>query len=136
MSSISNTEESTPNLGALNDALWKIREKLRSQQKILDELKAEREDLELKLMAAMDAQGTEMCKGTYATAVVSSTIMPQVLDWDAFYAYIRRNNAFYLLERRPAAVAYRELMERRRKPLPGTTSFTKRSINLRTRSDK
>lgn len=131
MSNISN-----PSLGALNDALWEIREKQRKMQKELDELAQEREALERRLIDAMDAQGTDQSRGTYATATISESIKPQVEDWDAFWAYIRRTNSFYLLERRAAAVAYRETMERRRKPLPGVKSFVKRSINLRTRSDK
>jgi hypothetical protein len=134
MSSTLNSD--TPSLGALNDALWNIREQQRKLQKQLDGLAQEREDLERRLLDAMDAQGTDQSRGTHATATISESIKPQVENWDEFWAFIRRTNSFFLLERRPAAIAYRETMERRRKPIPGVKSFVKRSITLRTRSDK
>lgn len=124
----------TPSLGALTEALWEAREKQRKLQKQLDALVEEREDLERRLIAAMDAQGSDQTRSTHATATISESVKPNVEDWDTFWAFIHRNKAYYLLERRPAAVAYRELMERRRKPIPGVTSFIKRSINLRNRS--
>ncbi len=125
--------DATPSIGALIDDLHNNREKIRKLEKQVSELKETRDDLEQRLIEAMEAQGIQQSRGAHATATITESTKPSVEDWDLFYAFIKRNNAFYLLERRPASAAYREMMERRNKPIPGVTSFTKRSVSLRSR---
>lgn len=125
--------DATPSIGALIDDLHSNREKIRKLEKQISELKETRDDLEHRLIEAMDAQGVMQSRGAHATATVTESTKPSVEDWDLFYAFIHRTKAYYLLERRPASAAYRELMERRNKPIPGVTSFIKRSISLRSR---
>jgi predicted transcriptional regulator len=126
-------EDATPAVGGLIDELYAKREKIRKLTKEVDALKAERDELELRLLETMDAQGVSMSRSDLATASVSEVIRPVVENWDEFYTWIHRNKAYYMLERRPAAAAYRELMESRRKPIPGVSQFVQRSILLRTR---
>lgn len=84
------------------------------------------------LLAELDAQGTVKATGRKASVSVQETIVPQVEDWDAFYAYVRKNNAFELLQRRPVAEAWREhAMNRRSKTVPGTVPFAKRKVSIR-----
>lgn len=130
---LAHVADATPSIGALIDDLHHNRDKIRKLEKQVSELKEVRDDLELRLIEAMEAQGIQQSRGAHATATITESVKPSVEDWDTFYAFIKRNNAFYLLERRPASAAYRELMERRTKPVPGVTSFIKRSISLRSR---
>ena len=51
--------------------------------------------------------------------------MPVVEDWDAFYRYIKENDAFYLLQRRPSATAFREAFQLEGDTgIPGVTAAT------------
>lgn len=127
-------KESTPAMGEIIDRLYYIREDMKALNKELDELKAERDQLTQQAIEMMDAQGTDQTRSDLATASITETVVPQVEDWDKFYNFINRNKAFYLLERRPASAAYRDLLESRKgRAIPGVSSFTKRNISLRTR---
>ena len=83
------------------------------------------------LMQELHAQGLSKATGLKARIGVAESIVPQVEDWDRFYAFIRKNNAFELLERRPAAAAYRERAgSRKDKTVPGVVPFVKRKLSL------
>lgn len=126
--------DATPSIGALIDDLHATREKIRGLNKEVEALNSQKANLETRLIEALDAQGVTQSRGASATASISETIIPQVKDWDRFYAFIARNKAYYMLERRPAAAAYREALElRKNRPIPGVESFTKRTISLRSR---
>jgi hypothetical protein len=126
-------EDATPAVGLLIDELHAKREAIRKLTKQIDKLKAERDEFELRLLETMDAQVVTMSRSDKAVASISEIVKPVVENWDEFYTWIHRNKAYYMLERRPAAAAYRELMETRKRPLPGVSQFVQRSILLRTR---
>lgn len=87
--------------------------------------------LELELLIRLDEQGMEKASvKNVGTASINETVLPQVVDWDAFYAYILENDALFLLQRRPAAAAYRELLESG-DTIPGVEPYTQRQIGLR-----
>lgn len=111
------------NLKALKEEKKEIEEQLR--QKVGEILAAEEE-----LMDAMDAQGVKKSTGECATASISTTTVPNVENWDAFYEYIHENRFYHLLERRPSAVACRELFETKGF-IPGVIPFNKRRLNVR-----
>lgn len=131
-------KETTPptaalSLGALIDYDCELRERIRVLTKQVDELKEERDKLEIQILETMDAQGVTQSRGAKATASVSETVVAHVRDWDRFWGYIARTKQFHLLERRPANGAYRELLAQRNgKEVPGVEPYPKRSINLRT----
>ena len=60
---------------------------------------------------------------------LTSSTVPTVKDWDAFYAWIKKNNAFFMLERRPSVTGYRDVLASG-KAIPGVESFTKIKLNL------
>lgn len=132
---MANAKKSTAALDTLIDDIYDIRNEIKALNKQVDELKANKETMELKLIDMMDSVGTDQSRSSVATATISETTVPQVTDWDAFYRFIKRNNAFYMLERRPAAVAFREtLAQRKNRAIPGVSSFTKRSVGIRVRA--
>jgi len=127
--------DTTPALGTLIDNLNSIRERRRELDKKLKAVAEEYKAVEADLLAALDAQGIEQSRGSSATATISENVVPQVEDWEKFHRFLLRNKALYLLERRAAAAAYREMLEQRKgRAIPGVVSFTKRTINLRSRS--
>lgn len=120
-------------IGEEIDHLWKLREDIRVLEDKIKEKKAVLEEKSDALMARLRTEGMDMARGQRATVSIKETVVPQVENWDEYYRFIRRNNAFHLLERRAAAAPYRELLEDRKgKPIPGVVPWTKRTLNLRT----
>ena len=117
-------------MGALIDKMSTVRDQRRIVAEQDKKLKEEYDGLEIQLMDVFDKQATSKGEGKKASASVSNSIIPNVVDWDAFYAYILKNKFTHLLQRRPSTEACRELFETKGK-IPGVEPFTKRTINLR-----
>jgi hypothetical protein len=107
-----------------------IREEKRKMKAREKELNEEWRTLELEAMIRLDDQGMDKASSKRGTISIGETVLPQVVDWDAFGEHIIENDALYLLQRRPAAAAYRELLESG-ETVPGVEPYTQRSINLR-----
>lgn len=107
-----------------------IREEKRKIKAVEKELNERWRSLEMELLIRLDDQGMEQAKTKEGTASINETVLPQVVDWDAFNAHILENEALFLLQRRPAAAAYRELLDSGEK-VPGVEPYTQRSIGLR-----
>lgn len=107
-----------------------IREEKRKIKAREKELNEEWRSLELEALIRLDDQGMDKASSKRGTISVGENILPQVVDWDAFGEHIIENDALYLLQRRPAAAAYRELLESG-ETVPGVEPYTQRSINLR-----
>jgi hypothetical protein len=119
-------------IGAEIDRLFDMRAEIDELNQTIKEKKAVFAEEEKTILDRMDAEGTPRSGGKKANVSVTELVVPQVIDWDEFYKYISRNKAFHMLEKRPSAGAYREIMTQRTKPLPGVVPFTKRSLSLRT----
>jgi chromosome segregation ATPase len=119
-----------PTVGSLIDRLHDLREKKRLLNDELKLLDSEYSETEKELMALMDSEGVTKSTGKKASAGISESIHPDVIDWDAFLAYIHKNKFYHLLQRRPSSTACRELFETKGK-IPGVEPFVKRTINLR-----
>jgi hypothetical protein len=124
----------TLSLGACIDSLYKVRAKRLEQQHKVEELAKEEERVREHLLTVLNEGKMEGAKGRLATAAISRTTIPIVKDWDAFVAYVRKNNAFDLIERRPAKLAFRERLEAKQS-VPGLEPFVVVSISL-TKSSK
>lgn len=120
------------NPGAVIAELHSIRTQITEQGKVVDALKAKRDTIELELLALLKEQGVVRTATQTHTASITEDVVASVVDWDAFYKYMARENKLYMLQRRPSNTAYRdELDAREGKPIPGVESFTKRGISLR-----
>ncbi len=122
--------------GELVNAIWALREEIRAQTQVLEAMDVRKKSMEEELVKVMDSQKVEQVRGEKATATITPTIVAQVKDWTRFYSFIRKHDAFHLLERRPAHAAYRELMEKRKAPVPGVESFEKRTLSIRVKGEK
>lgn len=115
--------------GNLIDQIFELRERIRELDRQSQSLKDEKTTLEDQLLKDLDAQGVQSVSGRRATASISENIVPSIEDWDSFHAFIRKNNAFYLLQRRANPAPYRELIQQRRgRKIPGVTSVTLRTF--------
>ena len=117
-------------VGAKIDALHALREDKRQLEELLKAKAQEIDLMENELIELMDQQNISKSTGTKATVSITTSTKPSVEDWDAFYAYIRRNKYYHLLERRPSVTGCRELFDTKGK-IPGVVPFTQRKLNIR-----
>jgi hypothetical protein len=110
--------------------LVEVREERRKISARDKELVEKWRSLEMEALIRLDEQGMEKVTTPSGTAGITETILPQVVDWDAFYAYMQETDSLYLLQRRPAAAAFRELNSSGTE-IPGVTPYTQRAISLR-----
>jgi hypothetical protein len=123
-------------LGKAIDDLYQLREQIREINAKLKPLEEAKKSAEETILGLLDAQGVDKSSGKLATASISETVVAQIEDFDSIWAFARKSNTPQLFERRIANAPFRELLEQRKgKPIPGLQSFTKRTLNLRVRSD-
>lgn len=95
-------------LGATIDLLWSLREERKAADVIVNEIKERESAVEAHLMNNFDKSGLDGAKGKYGLATLKHSTVADVTDWPAFYAYIQKNKAWDLLQKRPAITAIRE----------------------------
>jgi hypothetical protein len=117
-------------IGAKIDMLHELREQKRGLEEQVKVIAQSMQTLEDDLIKQLDAQGVSKSTGLHASVSISTSTVPVVEDWDAFYKFLHRHKYYHLLERRPAVAGCRELLELKGK-IPGVTPFVKRKLNLR-----
>jgi len=126
------SENTSPPLttSAIIAKLAEVRDEKRRIKEREKELIDEWRTLEMELLIRLDEQGMLKASTGIGTASITEVVLPQVTDWDAVYEHIKVTGDFYLLQKRPAAAAFRELLESG-ETIPGMEAYTKRSISLR-----
>lgn len=117
-------------LGSAIDKMLEIRDKRTELSKQDKELKEEFDNLEAIVLQQLREQDTVQGRSKRATATVSEQLIATIEDWESFETYVKENDAFYLLAKRPANAAYKELLQQG-VDVPGLKPFTKLSISLR-----
>jgi len=110
--------------------LVEVRDEKRRIKEREKELTDEWRSLEMELLVRLEEQGMKKASTDDGTASITEVVLPQVVDWDAVYAHIKETDSFYLLQKRPAAAAFRELLDSGEE-VPGMEPYTKKSISLR-----
>lgn len=124
--------EETPNIHLETLAL-KLRDKrdeISNLEKKLAALKEERDHIEKHAATALALIGVKSAQTQYGTLGLSSTKVVTIDDWEAFTEFVTENNAFHLLERRPAQAGCRELMQDGEN-IPGIKPFIKTKLTFR-----
>jgi hypothetical protein len=117
-------------MGMQIDALFKLRERLQEIQQQEKDQQALIDAATATLMETMERDGVSKSTGKLATVSISDTVTGNVVDWDAFGAYVIKNKYLHLLQRRLSDPAIRELFESKGS-VPGVEPFTKRRLNVR-----
>lgn len=121
------TKQRLDNLATQRDVLREAKRTLETQVKELDaQLAANETDI----IEIADEMGLDRFAVGKLTFSISNQVVGNVEDWDALHAYIRENNAFYLLQRRLSNAPYKEILDSG-DSLAGVVPFTKRSLNMR-----
>ena len=124
-----NTSPQVPT-SAIMAQLAEVRDERRRIGERDKELVEKWRSLEMELIVRFEEQGMKKASTEVGTASITETVVPQVVDWDAVYEHIKDTGDFYLLQKRPAAAAFRELQESGVE-IPGMEPYTKKTISLR-----
>lgn len=113
----------------INEQEQELSRKLKPKKEKLDEL-------ETQIIEAMKKEKLTEFGGTGGRLIYNRKAVPTVKDWNELYKYIKKNDAFFLLEKRTSVTAYREILDSGQ-TLPGVETFFKESLTLsRKKGDK
>lgn len=77
---------------------------------------------------AMKEAGTTSFSGLGIQISMRDSTVPQVVDWEKVYRFVKKNNAFDLFQRRLSSSAWKDRMEDRKAPIPGVEPFVKTTL--------
>jgi len=123
-------QKQPPTTAVIIEQMVAVRDERRKISSRDKELVEEFRSLELEMLTRLDEQGMEKASTSAGTASINETVLPQVVDWDAFYQWMIDNDSLHLLQKRPAAAAFRELNDSG-ETIAGVEPYTQRSIGLR-----
>lgn len=112
------------------DEMFMLRERKKGLEAQVKEVGAEITACTEWLLAKYREVGTTTSRGALASATVTETVVPNIIDWGAVSEWIIENDGVYLVHRRVSAGPWKELMDAGTE-VPGIESFTKTSISLR-----
>lgn len=116
------------------NAAIKLRHKLEESRKkasaALKGIEEQIKELDEKIIESLEASDEERVeiKGNIGVRLTRSTV-PSIEDWDEFWAYIKKNNASHMIEKRVGVTAYREQLALG-KQVPGIKPFNKVKVVL------
>ena len=125
-------EASDKKLGDAIDALYAIEARYKEAKAAAEKVEKEYDEADAALRLLMRDAGTTIARGDVAVYSLSPHVVPNVKDWTKFYAWINKNKAPELLQKRVAVEAWRERTEGG-KALPGVEPFTVIKPSLRKR---
>jgi hypothetical protein len=115
--------------GKLADLLYKLRAERGEIEGKAEEVKAEETRIKDFLIETMPKAELSRITGELANAALTRKVVPQVADWDKLYAFIEKNDAFDLLQKRPSELAFKERWEAGVQ-VPGVDQFTVLGISV------
>ncbi len=115
-------------MGACADLLFTTREARLKLQKEVDELAKTEAAVREHIINNLPKTDTG-ASGKLARVSVVTKQVPQVKDWDKFYAFVKKTGQFDLVQRRLADTAIRERWDNG-KEVPGVEAFGAVSVSL------
>lgn len=110
-------------LGACADALYTIRQERLKAQKVVDELETNEKAIKAHVIDTLPKSNASGIAGKLARVTVTTKTIAQVQDWPSFYAYVAKNKAFEMLQKRLGDAAIQERWDAGKK-VPGVEPFT------------
>ena len=109
--------------------LVEVKKQIKDINDQLKGIKEREEEIARDLIQEMESVGLKRMANDNATISVATENVPDVTDWDAFYAFILDNQAFELLHKRVSATAFRELSQTQ--DVPGVQTRELVKLNFR-----
>lgn len=117
-------------LAGLQDKIDELTTEYKAAVKPLQE---EFEALETHLIDTIPKSNLDGALGKLAMVSIERVTYPTVKDWPAFYSYVKKNDAWDLLQKRPAVVAFRDRWANK-EVVPGTEMFVDLKLKLKPRN--
>ena len=115
-------------MGACADLLYETREARLAAQKVVDELAKTEAAVREHIINNLPKSDTG-ASGKKARISVVTKQVPQVKDWDKFYAHVKKTGQFELMQRRVSDGAVRERWDNG-KQVPGVEPFGVVSVSI------
>lgn len=97
-------------LGELIDVMYTRRASRLEAKKKVDAAKALEDVAKVELIKKLQDINLAKASGGVATASIKTIQIPNVVNWDQFYEYIRKSGRFDLLHKRVSEVAWRDTL--------------------------
>ena len=110
-------------LGACADLYFTLREQRLAAQKIVDAIEVNERAIREHIIKTLPQSEASGVAGKLARVSRVVKLVPQVKDWAAFYAHIKKTGSFDMLQRRVGEAAIQERWDAG-KVVPGVESFT------------
>lgn len=123
--------EKAKGIGEMADEVYAKKADIAAAEAAVKALQDECRDLENALMARMESEGTQQVRGKLALISISESIRPQLNDPEAFYNFVIKRKAPYLLERRVALNAWKDMVDTLGGPVPGVGEFKSQKLSVR-----
>lgn len=94
-------------IGATIDLLFTLREQRRELEAKIKTIKEQEDAVDAHLMNNFEKAGLDGARGKLAQVSIKRSTVADVQDWDKLYAYISRNKAWDLLQKRASITALR-----------------------------
>lgn len=117
------------NPGAMADLLYLAREDRLRLQKIVDQIESLEKDLKAHFIDNLSKKDSTGVAGKRARVQIVTEDVPQVEDWEATYAYIKKKGEFDLLNRALNKAAVKARWEAK-KEVPGVRHFTVSKVSV------
>jgi hypothetical protein len=120
---------STMKLAECIDLAYNLRAKRLEAERQVEAMKAEEMAVKEHIISRFTKDDIASARGHAATASVSPVTIPHVTDSAAFYEYVRANDAFDMLERRPSRAAFKARLENNEQ-VPGVEPMVVVNLSL------
>lgn len=107
---------------ACADLLYTTREARLKMQKDVDKLQETETALKEYFIQSLPKNDATGIAGKIASVNISTSPVPQVEDWDKFYAFVKKTGAFQFLQRRVSETAVKDFWDNK-KQVPGVGRF-------------
>lgn len=124
------SEEKKVTLGDLSGELRALKQQKSDLYQQEKELNAQIEKVTHKIICAMEDNGLENIKHDGFSVTMTTELMPNLVDREAFWKYIRETDTPSLIQQRVSAAAFRELVAHGEE-VPGVESYEKTKLNTR-----
>lgn len=116
-------------LGELIDRRADLKAEKAANEAFTKQIEEEIKATERQIMAEMLQNNLVIAAGSKARVVIKEDLQPNVRDWAALHAYIKDNDAFYLLQKRVSATAFREALSAHME-IPGVEGVPVKSLSI------
>lgn len=117
-------------LGNVVKKFLSVKSKIKAKSREIEELKSEAFKMELELIISMETEKlSRFDVESLGSVTLKTPTIGVVKEWDKFYKFIKKNNAFELLQKRIGQTAFGEYLEANKK-VPGVETMVKKSLTV------